>query len=862
MGVTMDAAPTTGNLLIACLCTNFNPGTVTPPAGWTEIASYTSGPYTYLYRRVVQGGDSATVTYSFTTARRASIVVREYAGADTAAPIDVSASNGGSGTSLSAGTTGTIDTGNIYSEAWFGFASTSEWTSGIGFTDGYTLSHEVIEPGAAPAIRIAANTGVTPGITTTTTVSTTSAGGNAWGCIFVIAHGPLAAGTASMTDRTATTASLSATDAPGGAAPNTYQWHRSTSSGFTPGGGNAVSAATSLTLTDTGLTEGVTYYYVIVYTDSEASTAASNEVSVTPSGSPLVVITDDYGATSGTIAVMAPGSVSFHATASLLGSGTWLNCKIEWDFGDSGSTGNQIRGFGAGHLYNAEPGENTDYTVTCTITNVAGLSAASTRTVQLQPNTRRIVYVDPDTGSASPSDPTDSGDPYDTIANCVANETQTDLEIRCTAGKTHVWGATPGGGTGDNVHVRSTVSGSAFSVTTGVVAIMSGGVRMGLRDILCITSGYGSHVRFLDQRNGSGGGRRCYLYNCHSTDPDVSLLVTGPSTGTVSVNTSTAHNISNDAWVSGDMITLIGHTSDYSGSERPIRGSGNHVTLRDCLSQYRASNGKTSCSRTGGQFFWADQCDFEFLYTAGSTSGTPLQIGHTSGGGGATAQYSVVERCRTYVAAGVTGSVEGITIGADSQSVVDVVVRNCVIDGRRASIGSLSESYPVQRVWFLHNTINVNNTLHLYLNNYYDDITIKNCLGIGYTSGQETVIVSSSTRTPLLTNNVMPVADGNQDVRVDGGSTRLTWAQFNVLGIGTGNASKNITLGSSYRPADVEDVDLLKTSLSEMTAVAEDYHGTARSGGTWVAGAVGAVSSNPPVYAIQAGGLFFFIQTS
>lgn len=43
----------------------------------------------------------------------------------------------------------------------------------------------------------------------------------------------------------------------------TYQWYRSTTQGFTPGGGNILSGKTSRTLTDTGLTSNTVYYYVL-----------------------------------------------------------------------------------------------------------------------------------------------------------------------------------------------------------------------------------------------------------------------------------------------------------------------------------------------------------------------------------------------------------------------------------------------------------------------------------------------------------------------------------------------------------------------------------------------------------------------
>lgn len=56
--------------------------------------------------------------------------------------------------------------------------------------------------------------------------------------------------------------------ATGGTGPYTYQWYRSTVSGFTPGGGNILAGKTALSLTDTGLIPGTQYYYALVSTDT------------------------------------------------------------------------------------------------------------------------------------------------------------------------------------------------------------------------------------------------------------------------------------------------------------------------------------------------------------------------------------------------------------------------------------------------------------------------------------------------------------------------------------------------------------------------------------------------------------------
>ncbi len=77
-----------------------------------------------------------------------------------------------------------------------------------------------------------------------------------------------------------TTAALHASDATGGTPPYSYQWYRDTTSGFMPGPGNILSGKTSLSLSDTGLVPGTTYFYKIVYTDAASQTATSSQASL------------------------------------------------------------------------------------------------------------------------------------------------------------------------------------------------------------------------------------------------------------------------------------------------------------------------------------------------------------------------------------------------------------------------------------------------------------------------------------------------------------------------------------------------------------------------------------------------------
>ncbi len=94
----------------------------------------------------------------------------------------------------------------------------------------------------------------------------------------------LTAGAITVVSTTSTTASLSVAAATGGSGPYTYQWYRSTVSGFTPGGGNIISGATALTLADTGLIPNTTYYYTNVVTDtgdSNVTEESTEEAAVT-----------------------------------------------------------------------------------------------------------------------------------------------------------------------------------------------------------------------------------------------------------------------------------------------------------------------------------------------------------------------------------------------------------------------------------------------------------------------------------------------------------------------------------------------------------------------------------------------------
>lgn len=106
LAVTLDAPPTAGNLLVACCNSD---ATVATPAGFTLAVSAVSGQGLYIFYRVVQGGDSATVTFAPSVSDSVAGGVIEYSGLLTASVLDQTAFNttNAPASSLATGTTGT-----------------------------------------------------------------------------------------------------------------------------------------------------------------------------------------------------------------------------------------------------------------------------------------------------------------------------------------------------------------------------------------------------------------------------------------------------------------------------------------------------------------------------------------------------------------------------------------------------------------------------------------------------------------------------------------------------------------------------------------------------------------------------------
>lgn len=89
------------------------------------------------------------------------------------------------------------------------------------------------------------------------------------------------AGALSIVSVGSNTASLSSAVATAGTAPYTYQWYRSTTTGFSVGPTNIITGATALTLNDTNLIPNTTYFYKVVATDSSSPTVSGTSSQLT-----------------------------------------------------------------------------------------------------------------------------------------------------------------------------------------------------------------------------------------------------------------------------------------------------------------------------------------------------------------------------------------------------------------------------------------------------------------------------------------------------------------------------------------------------------------------------------------------------
>lgn len=119
---------------------------------------------------------------------------------------------------------------------------------------------------------------------------------------------PVAAGVITVEIVTAASVSLSATAATNGTPPYTYQWHCSLTPGFTPSPSTAMDGATTLSISDFGLTPDTVYYYTLVVLDYDGGEASASVEVETADADPLDTLYTTDSGPGQTTAQTAPGA--------------------------------------------------------------------------------------------------------------------------------------------------------------------------------------------------------------------------------------------------------------------------------------------------------------------------------------------------------------------------------------------------------------------------------------------------------------------------------------------------------------------------------------------------------------------------
>ncbi|MFN2592949.1 MAG: hypothetical protein ABR532_08985 [Candidatus Dormibacteria bacterium] len=186
LDVTLDAPPTAGNLLVAAANSD---ATVATPTGFTLAVSAVNQQGLYIWYRVVQGGDSATVTFVPSVSDSVAAGVLEYSGL-TASPLDKTASNTTASGGTSAIATGTTAAVSQNAELVIACAGPHSALNGTGpwtlssWTAGYASQiAEAAGLGAERAGCFVADQTISSGGTQTATATFTSSFDNAGAAI-------------------------------------------------------------------------------------------------------------------------------------------------------------------------------------------------------------------------------------------------------------------------------------------------------------------------------------------------------------------------------------------------------------------------------------------------------------------------------------------------------------------------------------------------------------------------------------------------------------------------------------------------------------------------------------------------------
>jgi hypothetical protein len=203
--VTLDASPTTGNLLVLVVVGDSTVSAT--PSGWSVATSAVDGTGSYVYYRVASAGLSATISITLSGSTSCVLLAFEYSGY-TATPLDKVASAVGQGPStISTGTTVATTQANELLFAMVGISLSAGHTGDVSsWSNSFVQLGNAVSSGSTVNVRGAAaalSVAVTGTYTTTASITTllTPPGANNSGIIATFKLNPATAYTLAFSAR-------------------------------------------------------------------------------------------------------------------------------------------------------------------------------------------------------------------------------------------------------------------------------------------------------------------------------------------------------------------------------------------------------------------------------------------------------------------------------------------------------------------------------------------------------------------------------------------------------------------------------------------------------------------------------------
>ncbi|MGD0766656.1 MAG: PKD domain-containing protein [Tepidisphaeraceae bacterium] len=513
-------------------------------------------------------------------------------------------------------------------------------------------------------------------------------------------------------------------------------------------------------------------------------------------------------------------SVNVQALNSSFGSGTLLNSKITWNFGDPGSAYNDsLVGFNAAHAY-ANPGT---YTITMSITTPDGHVGVATQTVTIAQDNRPTIYVAADGNDAN--DGSSPNDPIQSLAR-LGQLLTSNVRVLFHDGDTFTLSNTSAIDLGGLQHVYIGSYGSGAQPVLYYNGAAHGGSFIGMSNSTSgiVVQGLTFNSIFLNNDNKQAiplgflptGNDITILDNTFLNLGDDVNLQLDPSNVLIQDNTSPDPTALSGyfGWVAGTEINFLGNTVASSTGEAVMRVAG--VTDLELAYNNFTNNpetpgglaiSKNNLSTQVGQYVYV----YHNSFTAGAANAGPL--------GTDVANPNVTISDVVFDSNTVNRTTILLTPG-----VFDVMVENNVIHGNNGAGITIDAqeigggfNWTTNNVWIEHNTVTEPGQYggFLYVNDgeaadVYVDYNLFVDPNYQVGSGQAFISVDENDMNSFaqIKDNVWSVPASipswnNGGVFFVGSdpSSQTAWltpAEWEATGIPTGDVYENVVLGSTY----------------------------------------------------------------